>query len=113
MPDEEEEPSTQGGMGTHGLWWMYPHNEQDNFVTWVISCAWIWVAMSIFLVDWIDTAYYDGYGSVPLVMSLVLLSLLMVTCGRGPCYWIHRDIPWAVMIGSMILVMVILFKFRH
>ena len=113
--DEDEEPHVDD---THrgeirGLWWMYPHSGDDNFINWVIGCAWIWVAMSVCIIDWIDSTYYDGYGSVPLVMSLVLFSLLLVTCGRGPCYWIHRDTPWAILIGSVLVVGMLLFGIKR
>ena len=108
---EENEHQNNGRI--RGLWWMYPHSNEDNFVSWVMGCAWIWVIVTVFAIDWIDTTYYDGYGSVPLVMSLVLLLLLIITCGRGPCYWIHRDMPWAVMVGSIILVGMLLIRLKR
>ncbi len=98
----EEPDETQ--RGHDGLWWMYPgENSRDYW--WIMECAWIWICFFTITIHWIDITYYDGYGSVPIVMGLLMFFILLVTCGRGPCYWIHKDIPWAVLVGSMFVLL--------
>lgn len=96
------------------MWWLYPpssdestnneEDEEDGFTgSWIIGCAWIWIAFSIIIIDFLSDEYRGGV-EIPLFISLGLFVLLIITCGRGFCYSIHSDVPWAVLIGSTLVL---------
>ena len=69
----------------------------------VTGLAWLWVIAFAVLVG----LAIDNWGVFyPAVSSLLLFIILLMTCGMGPCYWAHTDVPWALLIGAFIALLV-------
>ena len=82
-----------------GLWWVYPEGDIGYFAL-ILGWAWLWVFAFVLMVGWIDNTYTREFSPI---LAFIILAILIFSCGMGPCYGVHGDIPWALLVGALIV----------
>lgn len=85
------------------LWWAYP-GEGWGIAAIVLMWAWVWVALWGLTLGVAERCYHHPGLSIWVLGTIVFF--LAMTCGGRALRWLHGPLPWVLLWGTLLVVVV-------